>query len=295
MRTLPLAVAVSCFGLTLAGCGDDTTRTGRVLDATVAQDTGTTPTPDTGSVVDMDASTSDVETPEIGIGDAGSPADAAPGDAVAVDTGADAGSADTGQIVDSGPADTGSVDGGLPPGDAGTGGADGGTTATCNPNFGQAPPTCGGNPAGSWTIREACGDSPLLQQLATQCPGATVANVVRTATGNLDVQGTTYTLRVMDNATADLNLPAFCAIAVGGCGAVPGVIANIGGTATCMANAAGDCACSVTVTTMRNEAGPFMQMGATLIAGSNTYDHCVNGPAMEIHERMSGSVYVLGR
>lgn len=284
----------------LAACGNDDTDPLElgVPDGAATMDMGPPPM-DAGEASDA-APATDAALPDAQPMDAA--ADLGPEDTGATDTGAeDTGAEDAGpedmDAADTGPGDLGPPDAGTPdagPGDTGPIDA-GGPPMICNPTFGMTPPTCGGTPTGSWNFTEACGQTLLEQQFLGQCPLATLSNRTRTATGTLSFQGTGYTLNLVDRFSIDADIPAVCALAVGGCSAIPGVLTSFGATGTCTMGSTGNCLCSVSAVLNQMETGTFTVSGGVLTAGSRVYDHCLTPAAstLEIRERQTGSVYVL--
>lgn len=293
----------------------------------LVQDLGSTITPDVGERRDFgpatDSGPEDLGSRDTGQ-DAGAPLDMGPGQDAgpgrdlgpgrdvgpSVDMGGSVGldgslSPDLGGAVDGGPIDGGMLDSGTgvgldasTPGDGGSivdggGATDAGAGPLCDPTFGATPPTCGGNPAGTWSYREVCGNSGLEAEVRMLCPTATLSNVVRTATGTLSFVGTGYTLALFERGSATVNVPALCALLAGGCSAIPGLLSSSGVTGTCTSASGGGCTCMASARVTIQETGTFMRSGATIVAGMRTFDHCVQNSRLFLRDRTTDSVYVL--
>lgn len=213
-------------------------------------------------------------------GDAG-PRDGSTGDASSA---RDGGASDAGG--DAGPGDAAGMDGGT---------TDGGATVLCDAAFGATPPTCGGDPSGMWRFSNACGASVLEQQLRAQCATVSTSVQSRSASGTLSLMGSRYDLLLVDDITATATVPPVCATAVGGCAAIPPLLGSVGASGVCTSLPNGSCSCQVSHTLRISESGTYSLSGATIVAGSRTYDHCVLGSSLKLRERSTGAVYILER
>lgn len=262
----------------------------------------------------LDQPASDAQVQDAGPEDAGlSGPDAQAADAEARDLSADAGESDgetedatqadaepedgatpDASMEDTGPADTGPSDAG---GAVDAGPPDGGMPIACNPSFGTTPTACGGNPSGTWTFQEACGPSALEQEVLRLCPIAVVTPTARTATGTLSLSsGNAYTLSVTESITANVNVPQFCALGVGGCVNIPPLVANAlsGATASCTTLPTSACDCTISASLPVQDSGTYSTAGSVVTVGSQTYDYCVTGTTLlELKDRGTESVYVL--
>jgi hypothetical protein len=248
------------------------------------EDTGSAPVDAGGE----DAAVADAgEVEDGGPADTGAPADGGPldagsPDAAPVDTGVDAGTPDTG-TPDTGIPDTGIPDAGL----VDSGVADGGVVVSCNPSFGVAD-ACGGAALGTWTYQSACSDQVPFADVVALCPAATVANVVRVASGTLTLNPNgTYARAAMTTLSGDAFVPQVC-VSGGGltCAQLGGFLPFLitGATGSCVQAAAG-CDCQITVATQLNDTGQFFANGnvVTTVSGGATRDYwyCAQGGTLE--------------
>lgn len=251
----------------------------RGSDATTGGDTGLTgstdgaPAGDAAPISDAragaDAQSIDVGSqPDVGAGvDVGHPA-----------------SLDATTALDAGPV---AADATLGNRDSGGGAGDAGPLdQTCDPDLTAS--AVGGNPVGMWTYRTACVASSALAAVQMACPTAVLSNQVQASSGLLELTSVgTFSRNVIDTASADVQVPSFCAGIAGGCSGVESTIRSVvpGATSRCMDDGAGGCNCNMSVVITINDAGTYAINGNTITASPTG-----GGTALQYHYSASGNV-----
>ena len=193
------------------------------------------------------------------------------------------------------------VDAASPAEDASAMGEDAGTaTQPCNSQLGEAD-ACGGDPSGTWTFLEICGNPMQVDDFIAACPEAEIISVEHTGSATVSLApDLSYEWALNDAFVAALEFPVSCVQDVGGCEPFATLI-TIGSSVemTCI-TAGATCECGIVGEEDELEMGIYELGQGTVTTSSSEgkireWYYCVDDDVVQLRLTEGGVTLVFGR
>lgn len=144
---------------------------------------------------------------------------------------------------------------------------------------------CGGEVEGTWDVAAACIEVPLDEALM-RCPGAAVTRRGGRARGRV-VFASRVARRVAEwTAEVEANIPAVCALVLGGCSGIQSAVRPAAPDTTCETRSNGDCRCTSRQSGRIDDADGYTTERGQIVSATlgRRWDYCVQGELLRYRD-----------